>query len=133
MFLFKFFAVLSLILCASPQAVSKNINPSSCTASQFYNYVKFICDSCPNNQGKYNLTYCNCNVNYYKDSSFIGFQSNNACISNTGNSIYLLKNKDGSTSNTPLNCSSRAYPNAERTSCIPCPLNMTINTTTNAC
>lgn len=133
MFTFKFLVLVSLILCASSQTSSKNINPSSCNSS-YYNYINFTCVSCPNNQIKSNLTFCNCNTNYYRTQYFIGFQSDNACtIINPASSIFLLNYRDGTSTPTPLDCSNSAYPNAERTICIPCPQNMTYNITSKSC
>ena len=134
MFLFKFLVLSSLILYVLSLSSPKNINPLSCSSSQYYNYIKFICYDCPSNQAPSSLTFCSCNSGYHKDPSFIGFQSNNTCLANTGSNIFLLNNRDGSANNTSQNCStSVAYPNADKTSCFPCPQNMIINSTTKVC
>lgn len=37
----------------------------TCNSTQFYNYIKFTCESCPANTTKSASTFCNCSVGYY--------------------------------------------------------------------
>lgn len=51
--------------------------PSQCLTTQYYNYLKYSCLSCPNNTIPSTLdnSYCNCSTSYYKNPNSIGFLS----------------------------------------------------------
>lgn len=111
-------------------------NSSLCNSTSYYNYVSFACTNCPSNTIKSFSTFCNCSAGYYHNEAVIGFQSSSACLSMTStanNTVKLIRNKDGSSSNIEIACASNSYSNSDRTQCVACPLNMLYNSTSNQC